>query len=248
LLPNTLFRWPLFAWITLLAISAFVMWPSWHAMVDIWRTSETFSHGWLIFPIFIWLAFKRRDILQPVTPKPALFVSCFLAAFSLLWIFSQLVSVKVTDQFALVGIAACSFWLFFGNRVAKLMLFPLVFLFAMVPAGEGLNPILMEKTANATIWALQITGIPVYREGMNFRLPTGSWSVVEACSGLRYVIAAFILSVLFANLNYSSWRKRIGFVAICMVSAILANWVRAYTVVLVGHFSEMRWQGLRARD
>ena len=92
-------------------------------------------------------------------------------------------------------------------------------------------------TADATILALRWTGIPVYREGMQFVIPSGSWSVVEACSGVRYLIASFMVGTLFAYLNYRSTKRRLLFVGVSILVPIVANWMRAYMIVMLGHLS-----------
>jgi len=81
------------------------------------------------------------------------------------------------------------------------------------------------------------TGIPVYREGLQFIIPSGAWSVVEACSGVRYLIASFMVGTLFAYLNYSSAKRRWIFVGVSILVPIVANWVRAYMIVMLGHLS-----------
>ena len=111
----------------------------------------------------------------------------------------------------------------------------------MVPFGDFLVPPLMSLTADATIAALRLSGIPVYREALHFTLPTGQWSIVEACSGLRYVIAAMVLSALFAHLNFRRLWKGALFVALGLLVSIIANWARAYLIVMVGHLSDMRY-------
>src|SRR4029453_12636412 len=95
-----------------------------------------------------------------------------------------------------------------GMEVARAITFPLAFLLFMVPFGEFLLPPLMEGTASVTIAALRLTGVPVYREGLQFVIPSGKWSVVEACSGVRYLIASMVVGVLFASLNSRSLRRR----------------------------------------
>ena len=106
-----------------------------------------------------------------------------------------------------------------------------------MPFGEFLLPVLMEYTANFTVTALRLSGIPVYREGLQFVIPSGSWSVVEACSGVRYLIASFMIGTLFAYLNYRSTRRRLVFMGVSIVVPILANWLRAYMIVMLGHLS-----------
>ena len=88
--------------------------------------------------------------------------------------------------------------------------------------------------------ALQWTGVPVFRDGNNFSLPTGNWSVVEACSGLRYLIAALALGALYAHVHCHSVRRRLAVMAAALLVPILANGVRAYLIVMLGHLSNMR--------
>ena len=54
---------------------------------------------------------------------------------------------------------------------------------------------LMKWTADFTVTALQLSGIPVFRDGtFFFTIPSGNWSIVEGCSGVRYLIASFTVA------------------------------------------------------
>jgi EpsI family protein len=75
---------------------------------------------------------------------------------------------------------------------------------------------------------------------MMFFLPTGAWSVVEACSGLRYLIASVMVGALYAYLTYRSTRRRLLFVGVAIVVPLIANWLRAYLIVMLGHLSDNR--------
>jgi EpsI family protein len=61
--------------------------------------------------------------------------------------------------------------------------------------------------------------------------------VVEACSGIRYLIASFMVGCLYAYLTYRSLRRRLLFVGFSILVPILANWLRAYMIVMIGHLS-----------
>jgi EpsI family protein len=87
---------------------------------------------------------------------------------------------------------------------------------------------------------LQTTGIPVFREGMFFSIPSGDWSVVEGCSGLRYLIASVTLGVLYAYLTYRSWKRRLLFSIAAIVVPVFANSGRAYMIVMIAHLSDMK--------
>ena len=207
------------------------------AMVSIWERSDTFAHAFLVPPIVLWMVWRRRETLATIQPRPALWVLLPMAAVALLWLLAELASVNAATQFALVAMLVLSVPLVFGLQVARALTFPLMFLFFAVPVGEFMVPIMMEWTADFTVAALQFTGIPVFREGLQFIIPSGSWSVVEACSGVRYLIASFMVGTLFAYLNYQSTGRRVMFMLVSLLVPILANWLRAYLIVMVGHLS-----------
>ncbi len=213
---------------------------TWRATVRVWTESETFGHGFLIAPIAGWLCWQLRGALAAMTPRASWWGVSAVLACGAVWLLGTAAGINLVAAFAVVAMIPALVIAFAGVRVGWAMAFPLAFLFFMVPAGDGLTPMLMERTADATVRAVAASGVPVYREGLSFMLPSGRWSVVEACSGLRYVIAAAVLSSLFAYINFSRIRTRLVFIAIALLVALLANWFRAYLIVMIGHLSGMR--------
>ena len=202
------------------------------AMATIWYRSGTFAHAFLVPPISIWLAWRQRHVLAAIVPKPALWVLLPMAMTALAWLAGQVVAVNSVTQLALVGLLVLSVPLVWGLAAARALMFPLAFLFFSAPVGEFLLPVLMQWTADFTVAALRLTGVPVYREGLRFIIPSGSWSVVEACSGVRYLIASFMVGSLFGYLNYRSNKRRWIFVGVSILVPIVANWVRASSSLL----------------
>jgi EpsI family protein len=98
----------------------------------------------------------------------------------------------------------------------------------------------MDLTANNTVYMIRMTGIPVYQDGFHFILPSGSWSVVEECSGIRYLIATVTLGIVYSYVTYASVKKRLIFTLLSFIVPILANTLRAYIIVLLGHYSGMK--------
>jgi exosortase A len=210
------------------------------AMVGIWSRSDTFAHAFLVPPISLWLAWRGRERLLRVQPRISWFWLLPLAVAATGWMLGDLVSVNALTQFALVAMLVLLVPLITGWQATRVLMFPLLFLFFSVPVGEFLLPVLMEGTADFTVAALRLSGIPVYREGLNFVIPSGSWSVVEACSGVRYLIASLMVGSLFAYLNYQSLTRRLVFVGVSILVPIGANWLRAYLIVMIGHLSDNR--------
>lgn len=209
------------------------------SLIALWQSSETFAHGFIIFPISLYLIWRARARLAAIAPRPCGWSLLALAVLSVCWMIARSADVQVIAQYLFVAMIAALTATLLGNRVARAIAFPLAFMLLAVPFGEIFIRPLIDFTADFTVAALHLTGIPVYREGSHFTLPSGSWSVVEACSGLRYLIASFTLGCLYAYLTYRTRRRQLIFVALSILVPIIANGIRAYLIVLLGHFSEM---------
>lgn len=206
-------------------------------MIAIWDRSATFAHAFLVAPISLWLVWRKLDELRPLTPRPAPWVLLPLALAALAWLLGDLAGVNAATQFAFTALLVLTVPALLGLQVSRVILFPLAFLFFMVPFGDFLLPTLMDWTADFTVTAIQLSGIPVYREGLQFIIPSGTWSVIEACSGVRYLIASFMVGSLYAYLNYATPWRRVVFGLVSLAVPLLANWVRAYMIVMLGHLS-----------
>ncbi|WP_342120809.1 exosortase A [Pseudoduganella sp. OTU4001] len=210
------------------------------SLAEIWQRSETFAHGFLILPITLWLVWRQRAALQELPLQPWWPALLGLAACGGVWLLGALVDAGIVRQYALAAMLPLTVLAVLGKRIALALLFPLAFLLFAVPVGESLVPPLINLTANVTVDALRLTGIPVLRDGNNFAIPSGNWSVVEACSGLRYLISSVTLGCLFAYLSYRSPWRRAAFALASIVVPIAANGARAYMIVMMGHLSGMK--------
>jgi exosortase A len=209
-------------------------------IVQVWMSSETYTHGFLVFPATLWLVWQRRAALAALPIHPFWPGLLLVAGGTALWLVGELSSAAAPTHFAVVGISVGAVITLFGIDWARALAFPLLFLFFAVPFGEAFVPVLIGWTADFTVAALQWTGVPVFREGNLLTIPTGRWSVVEACSGVRYLIASLVTGALYAWLMYRSPRRRLLFIVASIVVPIVANWMRAYLIVMLGHLSGNR--------
>jgi len=238
--PRRTWRLPGALTIGVLLILFGVFWSTFYSMVEVWERSETFTHGYLIFPISVWLIWRNRAELARVQPRPDLRGLILLAAAGAGWLLADAGSVNVVAQYAFICMLIATVWTLLGWTFVWAAFFPLMFLFFAVPVGEFLIQPLMGVTADFTVAMLQFTGIPVYREGTFFSIPSGDWSVVEGCSGLRYLIASVTLGVLYAYLTYRSWKRRLLFSIAAIIVPVFANSGRAYMIVMIAHLSDMK--------
>ncbi len=228
---------PVISFLILFSLLIFLFWNTFLGMVSIWIRSETFAHGFLVLPIVIWLIWRKRKLITVENPKATYWTLIPIFLTALVWLLGDLVAVNSVTQLAVTAIVPLIVISVFGWSIARIILFPLIFIFFAVPLGEFLLPFLMEWTAKFTVLALRLSGVPVYQEGLQFVISSGSWSVVEACSGVRYLISSFMIGTLYAYLSYTSFKKRFIFIGISIVVPIFANWFRAYFIVMLGHIS-----------
>ena len=214
-----------------------VFWSTYSDIVTIWWRAETYAHGFLILPIVAYLIWQKRTELACVTPRPAPKAVLLMVFPALLWLLGYAAQVAVVEQLAVVAMLPVIVWVIFGSDVVRRIMFPLAYLFFAVPMGDFLVGPLQDVTAAFTVWAVQLTGIPVYWEGRFFYIPSGSFEVAEACSGIRYLIASLALGTLYAYLTYTSLKRRLIFIALSAVVPIAANGARAYGIVIMADLS-----------
>ena len=209
------------------------------SIVEVWNSSETFAHGYIIAPISLWLIWRRRANFSALPPSPWWPALGLLLVVGAGWTLARMGEVQVVMQYAFVAMFPVIALAMFGRQLAWSLAFPLLFLLFAVPFGEIFIAPLIDFTANFTVWAVQATGIPVLRNGTRFELPTGNWSVVEACSGVRYLISSVTIGCLYAYLTYRATARRVLFIGMAIVVPVIANGLRAYMIVMIGHTSNM---------
>jgi len=225
----------------ILILSMILFFDTWASMVGVWELSGTYTHGFFVIPASIWLIWQNKSLYPYLYPTHYSYLGLgFILSNGFLWLLATMTHVQVIQHFSLIGILIGSFWFYSGDKTSKKLLFPLLFLYFMVPAGDNLLPYLMNYTANFTVAMLRLTGLSVYRENLHFTLTSGNWSVVEACSGLRYLIASITLGTIYAYITYTKTYKRVIFIIFSIITPIIANGLRAYMIVMIGHLSSMK--------
>lgn len=226
------------ALVALLVMLGALFWRPIAAAVTVWWVSPTFSHCFLIIPVSAYLIWGKRRVLAAETPVAyprALWLAIPVVAASLV---GTLASVNEIEQLALIGFVQILALALLGPRVYRIILFPALFLFFLVPMGEYLIPPLQRFTTwFIDIW-LNMLGILHYTEGNLIQLANGTYQVAEACAGLRFLIATIAVGALFAHFTYRHWRKIALFMVACVVVPIIGNGFRALGIVLLAHFSD----------
>jgi exosortase A len=207
----------------------------WHtawSTVTLW-TEGRYSHGFLVIPIALVVAWSRRDVFERVPPIPAFLALPLLALLALGWFIGNLTATGVVQQFFFVALVVGFIWGAIGTAAARALVFPLGFLFFAVPIGDRLIPVLQELTAGFAVQMLRLTRVPALLEGHVISTPGGSWEVAQACSGISYLFSSLAICYMYAGLAYRQWSHRVALFLLAGVIPLVANGLRVYTVVLI---------------
>ena len=186
-----------------LALVTIVYFPILGSMVNHWRVVPDYSHGFLIVPLALYFAYEKKYYLAAAPIKGdwwgLALMMLGLAALGVGQLGGLLTPLRGSYILTLMGIVL----LFLGREVFRILLFPMSFLFLMIPLPQSLvNIAAFPLQLIAAQWAvkgLHVVGIPVLLEGNIIHLAHSDLFVAEACSGLRSLMALLTLGVVFAH-------------------------------------------------
>src|SRR5687768_18468185 len=95
------------------------------SMISIWSRSDTFAHGFLIFPFSAYLIWGQRKHLGKLSSQPNLLALLVLASLGFCWLLATLAGVQVFAQLLLIAMVPAAVWTMLGSRIAWALAFPL---------------------------------------------------------------------------------------------------------------------------
>src|ERR1700722_11436999 len=206
-------------------------------MVDTWYGSRTYSHCFLILPLFFFLVWVRWESIAGLNPIPNYWGLPFLGILTFVWMLGNLGEVRVLQELAVISILIVIVWIVLGTAIVRALAFPLLFLFFAVPFGTSLVKPLQEFTTWFVIHALTISNVPAVLDNYAISLPSSVWTVAEACSGIRFLLSSVVLGTFFSFVMYQSRWRRLIFMGASIVVPIVGNGLRAYGTILLAYAS-----------
>ncbi len=216
-------------------------WQTFYEIVDIWLRSDTFKHGFIVFPIVIYLLWNSRIKSYSTSPQTSVPGILILLVFNVLWFVGYITDLGLLKHLSFIAMIPAIFWSLLGGKFIKNNIFPMAYLFFAVPMGEFLIPQLQDITASMSVYLLRLSNVPVVLEGRYFYIPNGSFEVAQACSGIRYLIATLTVGSLYAYFMYASFWRRLLFMLLAIFVPIIANGIRAYGIVMLANFSDYKY-------
>jgi exosortase A len=207
--------------------------------INIWYTSEIFTHGFFIVPGALWIIWSKRQALAATHMAANYWVSILLISVLLVGLLGKVGEINLFQHFACFSSLPLAIWLVIGNKAAKVIWFPLLFMLFSIPVGEELVPTLQQWTAKLAILMLSVTSIPVFVDGLYIEIPQGTFVVAEACSGIRFFVGSVVFGVVYAYYSFWSAKFRLAFVILALLVPVIANAGRVFGLVLIGRYFGM---------
>jgi exosortase len=208
-------------------------------LVRQWLDDENASHGLIVVPLAVYLAWRARHHWRRAEPRP---VSAGLAAVAvslLIYVAGILGAELYLSRISIVGVLAGATIFVWGWNHLRLIAFPLTLVALAVPLPAILlNQItfpLQLVASRLGEGVIAVAGVPVLREGNLLILADTALEVAEACSGIRSLVSLVTVAVVAA---YFRGGSRAGGAALVMMSvpiAVIANAARVAGTGLAAH-------------
>lgn len=224
----------------LLAAFIFCFFPVWQGLIHAWASSDEYSHGFFIIPLCFYIVWLKKEALAQVPVKSSLLGFGMIIFALLLYVFAYHAEIMTLSSFSMVFLTAGAIAYFYGFLMLKKLIFPLFLQLFMIPVPaqiySKLTIPLQLFVSEISVWLSSIFEIPIYRDGNLIYLPDQTFQVVQACSGLRSMVALLTLCVVFGYFTLrSNFLRTILFITGVPV-AILVNIIRVLIMILFFYY------------
>ncbi len=213
--------------------------PTFIWMWDRWFARDSYyTHGILIPFVTAYLIWLKKDTLKTITPTSSRWGMVLIISGVLLHLFSALFRVYFSSGFSIIIVLYGLTLHFYGRRYLKEILFPLSFLFFMIPLPMMIiaNISFQLKLFAAKIAAYILNNnlrIPCLQDGSTLIMRHSQVVVDDVCSGLRSLISLTALGSLFAYWMKGGIVKRFTLFLSTIPIAVITNVIRIIFLALV---------------
>ncbi len=209
-------------------------------LVRDWWNDPNFSHGFLV-PVFsLFLVWQDRKRLRDLPVRPAWLGLGLMAGAMMVLVVGTLGAELFLSRSSLIFLIAGMIVYFLGWGYLRALLFPVGFLFLMVPIPAILfNQITIPLQFLASGMASGLVaemGVPVLRQGNIIQLPGMTLEVAEACSGIRSLMSLTTVAVIYAYFQESKFLPRALLSVSAVPIAVIANGLRVTGTALLAYY------------
>lgn len=201
-----------------------------HGLYNIWIADDDYSYAFLIPVISAYLIWERRKDIRSTLIGISWIGGVLFFIFLIISIYGILGSSPSAVRPAMPLIILSIVLFCFGWAIFKKLALPLGMLIFMIPLptmfGTVVGVRLKLVSTKLGEFILRMFGTSVFVEGNVIDLGVTQLQVVDACSGLRYILPLLAVGVVFAYFFEKSRWKQVLLGAITIPLAIVTNGIR----------------------
>ena len=209
-----------------------------------WIGSEDYSHGMFVPAISLFLIWQARHRIAVAGIDNSWWGLAVISAGLVLYGIGELATLYVLQHVSLWMVIVGLVIALIGIRGARAIAFPLSYLLTSIPLPVFLYASLSSQlqlwSSALGVGCLQLVGVTAFREGNVIDLGPIQLQVVEACSGIRYLLPLTSLALLCAYLFKDRIWKRVVLVLSSIPISILVN---GFRIGMIGVLVEWYGQG-----
>jgi len=226
----------------LLLATVLIYWPSCRALAGFWSDTKnrTYTHGYLVLLISLWLMVRERRRLEALRLHPATLGLPLLLLLSAVWLVFWRAAVQDLHLLLLPLLLLAAIGAVLGWAAVRLLLFPIGFLYFAMPIWGDLAGILQYASVKVIGVLIWLTGLPAYLQGDLVHVPAGTLEVAQGCSGLHFLIVGLAMAALYGEITRGAIRQRLIWIGLMGVLALVANWARIFVIVVAAYATDMR--------
>lgn len=217
-------------WLIIIGCVLLIYWPVLTRLLIYLSNNDDYSYGLIIPFVSAYIIYQKWPQIQQTPKQPSWWGFLFIIGGLLLNIIGELAADLYVPRISFIVTLSGILILLGGWHLVRLLLFPLLLLVLMVPLPELItNKLTMPLqliSSNLAANFLQLIGIPVHRQGNIIDLGVRQMQIVDACSGLRYILALLALGVIFCYFYQRQIWKIIILLLTLIPATIFANGIR----------------------
>lgn len=223
----------------LLLIFILFYWNSIGNLAELWNSNETYSHGFLVLGLIVYLLSLQNTPLSNLLLKPALLFLIPLSLTISFWLLAAITNTKIIELTLLPFIFIFAYLSIIGYKAAYILLATLLYIIVAVPIWGILIPFFQSMAVAVNEFSLQLIGISTFIKDTTVTIPAGTFEIEGGCAGIRYLVVTLALGGFFSLLNFRHLKSAMILMAFSFIIPVIFNWIRIYSIILIGHFTEM---------
>jgi exosortase D (VPLPA-CTERM-specific) len=214
-------------------VGVVLLWLYWPVLTRLFNdltVNEDYSYGLLLPLVSLYLIYLKWPQISSQSWQPSWLGLIIVSLGFFCYIFGELVAIYYIAPVSFVIVLAGFAVVLGGWRLLRLLIFPLFLLFLMIPLPSLLTKQMTLPLQLLSSWLaahfLQFAGFPLVRQGNVIDLGVRQLQVVDACSGLRYILSLSALGLIFCYFYQRRLWKAMLLIISLVPLAILANALR----------------------